>query len=78
MRLASTSLQDASREVLSAQDQCEVRFVILFDNLVKTDSEDSLKVFDNPHAVCLSVPRGRRRTIDEQSPSASRTQPILS
>lgn len=35
MRLASTSLQDASKEVLSAHDQCEVRSMFVFGDLVR-------------------------------------------
>ena len=79
MRLASTSLQSASKEVLSTHDQFEVRLIFMFGDFkyLKTDRDGFLKVFDNPHAVSCSI-SWRKRTIDDQIFPASRTQPIRS
>ena len=77
MRLASTSLQDASKEVLSTYDQYEVRSTFASNVLQETDDNDFLKVFNNPSAVSPPAPRMDVQLKNQNFP-ASRTQPIRS
>ena len=56
MRLASTTLQDASQAVLSTHNQFEVRSFLALDDPSGEPDSDDFKVFDDPHAVNCPIP----------------------